>query len=153
MPEVKDVEQGDMVESVLTGWTLLSKCFQHDRFCVTFLPQVDSLETRVTASSLKDQNSGRVGQGFFLIVFCNGFLLLEIIANNGLFQKKSKEWGLGHTFFEKTPGVSRFVNLPLVISNKTRSHSWKYRNILLHLTLRNFKAKNQNPRKFHMIFS
>lgn len=65
MPEVKDVEQGDMVESVLTGWTLLSKCFQHDRFCVTFLPQVDSLETRVTASSLKDQNSGRVGQGFF----------------------------------------------------------------------------------------
>ena len=90
---------------------------------------------------------------FFLIVFCNGFLLLEIIANNGLFKKKSKEWGLGHTFFEKTPGVSRFVNLPLVISNKTRSHSWKYRNILLHLTLRNFKAKNQNPRKFHMIFS
>lgn len=69
LPEVKDVEQGDMVESALTGWTLLSKCFQHDRFCVTFLPQVDSLETRVTASSLKDQNSGRVVQ-----VFLNCFL-------------------------------------------------------------------------------
>ena len=69
LPEVKDVEQGDMVESALTGWTLLSKCFQHDRFCVTFLPQVDSLVTRVTVSSLKDQNSGRVGQ-----VFLNCFL-------------------------------------------------------------------------------
>ena len=64
--------------------------------------------------------------------------------------------GLRHTFLKKTPGIVRLVNLPLEIPDKTKLelNPWKSHKIVLeYKPIGNSKVKNQDPQKFHEIFS
>ena len=46
-----------------------------------------------------------------------------------------------------------FISVPLKIPSETMLHFWKFGKIMYITSLRNFKAKNQDPSKFHMNFS
>ena len=69
-------------------------------------------------------------------------------------------------FFEKTPGIFRFVTLPLEIPDKTSFHPWKFCMQTCMTPLGNSKIENQDkthgnstwfflhiPWKFHFFFS
>ena len=62
--------------------------------------------------------------------------------------EKIKEGG-GRDRFEETPEI---LSLSLEIPDKTKLHSWKFHKIVLP-RLGSSMTKNQDPRKFHMIFS
>ena len=51
----------------------------------------------------------------------------------GCSRKNQNRGCRGHTFLKKTPGIFRFVSLPLEIRNKMKLHPWKFHQILLHL--------------------
>ena len=74
---------------------------------------------------------------------CHNYTILKI----GLFHKKFKQEELGTYFVQKTPRIFRFarifrfVTLPLEILQNCVT------------LLENPKCKNQDPSKFHMIFS
>ena len=52
---------------------------------------------------------------------------------------------------KKTPRGFRFVTLTLKIAEKMELYHWKFYKIVLHPL--EFQAKNQNPWRFHIIFS
>ena len=74
--------------------------------------------------------------------------------------------GWGYTFFEKTPGIFRFVTLPLEFPDKTSFHLWKFCMQTCMTPLGNSKVENQDKThgnstwfflhiswKFHFFFS
>ena len=48
-------------------------------------------------------------------------------------RKNPNRRGWGHSFYKKTPGIFRFVVLPLEIVGKMKLHPWKFHKIVLHL--------------------
>ena len=58
---------------------------------------------------------------------------------------KGESWGHTTQFFWRTPGIFRFVTLSLEIPDK--------KSFILLEILQNSNSKNQDPWKFHMIFS
>ena len=67
----------------------------------------------------------------------------------GPFQKKSKQ-EKGQKWW-KTPRIFTFVSLPLEIPDKVKLHPWEFYKIMLHPL--EFQVKNQEPWRFHIIFS
>ena len=47
-------------------------------------------------------------------------------------RKNPNRKGWGHNFWKKTPGIFRFVTLPLEIPDKMKLHSWKLHKTVLH---------------------
>ena len=68
---------------------------------------------------------------------CHNYTILKI----GLFHKKFKEEELGTYFVLKTPRIFRFATLPQEILQNCVA------------LLENSKCKNQDPLKFHTVFS
>ena len=50
----------------------------------------------------------------------------------GYSRKNPKRGCWGHTFLKKTPGIFRFVTLPLEIPDKMKLHPWKFHQIVSH---------------------
>ena len=46
-----------------------------------------------------------------------------------------------------------FISVPLKLPSETMLHLWRFGKIMYITSLGNFKAKNQDPSKFHMNFS
>ena len=46
--------------------------------------------------------------------------------------RKNPNGGWGHTFLKKTPGIFRFVTLPLEIPDRMMVHPWKFHKLVLH---------------------
>ena len=59
------------------------------------------------------------------------FLISRVLWGRAI-PEKSKEEGWGHTFLIKTPGIFRFITLPLEIPNKMKLYPWKFHTIVLH---------------------
>ena len=69
----------------------------------------------------------------------------------GYSRKNPNKGCCGHNFLKKTPGIFRFVTLPLEIRDELKLHHSKFHQIMLH-PFGISKSINQDPWKFHTIF-
>ena len=74
-------------------------------------------------------------------------LVAHTLALLGYSRKKFRQGWLKHHsyFFQKIPGIFRFVTLSLEILEKTKLHLRKFHKIVCTTTLGNSKTKNQDP--------